>query len=363
MTWRDPWMLCLLALVLPIWWRWLDRGWSSAVRFSSVDWLKKQSRSLRVKGQHVIPLLRTMTVGLLVVCLARPQQASQETEIFSEGVAIQMLVDRSSSMEAMDFTIQGQQVDRLTAVKEVFKEFVLGSKGLDGRGDDLIGMIAFAGYADSRCPLTLDHAFLVEALDQTQIVLPKERREEDGTAIGDAIVLAVERLADLNRRRQVASVNKIKSRIVILLTDGENTAGHVPPERAAKLAATCGIKIYTIGMGTTGVAPMPVHSPSGRGSTQPTRVMIDEATLKRIAELTAGRYWRATDTDSMREICAEIDKLEKTKIEEKRYFQYAEIATDTVQIGGMTLPPVLPIVVGLLALELVLVNTRLRKVP
>lgn len=363
MTWRAPWMLCLLALVVLIWWRWLDRGWPSGVRFSSVDWLKKQARSLRVKGQTLIPLLRTVTVGLLVVCLARPQKPSRETKIFSEGVAIQMLVDRSSSMEAMDFTIQGRRVDRLTAVKKVFKEFVLGSKGLDGRGDDLIGMIEFAGYADSRCPLTLDHAFLIEALDQTEIVLPEQRREEDGTAIGDAIVTAVERLDDLNRRQQVTSANKIKSRVIILLTDGENTAGDVSPERAAKLAATCGTKIYTIGMGTTGVAPMPVRDASGKVSMQPMRVMIDEATLKRIAKVTGGRYWRATDMDSMREICAEIDKLEKTKIEEKQYFQYAEIATETVNIGGVTVPPVLPIVAGLLVLEVVLLNTRLRKVP
>jgi len=363
MTWRNPWMLSLLVLVAPVWWRWLDRRWSSAVQFSSVAWLKKQSRSTRVKGQHVVPLLRTMTVGLLVVCLARPQQSSQETEVFSEGVAIQMLVDRSSSMQAMDFTIEGRPADRLAAVKKVFKDFVLGGEGLGGRPDDLIGMIAFAGYADSRCPLTLDHAFLTEALDYTEIVLPEERREEDGTAIGDAIALAVERLGDLNRRREVTTVSKIKSRLIILLTDGENTAGDVPPEKAARLAATVGIKVYTIGIGTTGMAPIPVRDPSGKVTVRPMRVTIDDVTLRRIAEVTGGRYWHATDMDSMREICAEIDELEKTKIEEKRYFQHADMATEKVQIGGTTVPPILPIVAGLLALEVVLVNTRLRKVP
>lgn len=363
MTWHSPWTLCLLVLVLPIWWHWLDRRRHAAVRFSSVEWLRRQSGSLRVKGRHAIPLLRTLTVGLLVVCLARPQRPYQETQVSSEGVAIQMLVDRSSSMEAMDFTIEGREANRLAAAKAVFKEFVLGGGGLDGRPDDLIGMIAFAGYADNRCPLTLDHAFLTEALDQTEIVPPEERREEDGTAIGDAIALAIERLGDLNRRREVASVHEIKSRIVILLTDGENTAGDLAPEKAAKLALTCGAKIYTIGMGTTGVAPIPVRGPSGKVSMQPMRVTIDEATLERIAEVTGGRYWRATDTDSMREICAEIDELEKTEIKEKRYFQYAEMATDRVQIGGKTVPPGLLIVAGLLALEIVLVNTRLRKVP
>jgi len=363
MTWRDPWMLCLLVLAVPVWWRWWDHRHQCAVRFSSVAWLQQQSPSLRARTRCILPAIRTLAVGLLVVCLARPQWPHRETRVLSEGIAIQMLVDRSSSMQAMDFMIQGQRTDRLAAVKKVFREFVLGGEGLDGRPDDLVGMIAFAGFADSRCPLTLDHAFLVEALDQTEIVLPQERREEDGTAIGDAIALAVERLGDLDRRRQVASTNKITSRIMILLTDGENTAGDVAPDKAAQLAATCGIKIYTIGMGTTGVAPMPVHDSSGKMSLQPTRVTIDEATLKRIAGITGGRYWRATDTDSMREIYAEIGELEKTKIEEKRYYQFAEMAVDTVQVAGMSIPPVLPMVAVLLALEVLLVNTRLRKMP
>jgi Ca-activated chloride channel family protein len=363
MTWHNPWMLCLLALLLPVWWRWLAQGRRFAVQFSSVAWLKQQGPSVRARTRHILPILRTLAVGLLVLCLTRPQRPHKETKVVSEGIAIQMLVDRSSSMRAMDFLIDGRPADRLAAVKKVFREFVLGGEGLDGRPDDLIGMIAFAGYADSRCPLTLDHAFLIETLDQTEIVSLDEAREEDGTAIGDAIALAVERLADLDRRREAAAVNKIKSRLIILLTDGENTAGDLSPEKGAELAATCGIKIHTIGKGTTGVAPMPVRDPSGKVSLQPTRVTIDEATLKRIAEITGGLYWRATDTDSMRRICTEIDELEKTKIEEKRYYQYAEFATDTMHIGGLTVPPVLPVVVALLALEVVLVNTRLRKVP
>ena len=363
MTWRNPWMLGLLVLLAPIWWRWLGRGRECAVLFSSVAWLKEQSPSVRAQARGLLPVLRTLAVGILVICLARPRQSHQETRVFSEGIAIQMLVDRSSSMHAMDFTIDGRRADRLAAVKEVFEEFVLGSEDLGGRPDDLIGMIAFAGYADNRCPLTLDHAYLIEALDQTEIVSPAQRREEDGTAIGDAIALAVERLGELNRRQDIASANKIKSRIMILLTDGENTAGDVSPQKAAALAATCGIKIYTIGMGTTGVAPVPIRSRSGKVSIRSTWVTIDEATLEQIALTTGGRYWRATNTESMREICAEIDKLEKTKIREKHYFQYVEAATDPMRIGGITLPPMLAIVAGLLMLEVVLVNTRLRKIP
>jgi Ca-activated chloride channel family protein len=274
-----------------------------------------------------------------------------------------MLVDRSSSMGAMDFMIDGRRADRLTAVKKVFQEFVLGSQGLDGRPNDLIGMIAFAGYADGRCPLTMHHEFLLNSLDQTEIVSPEEGPDEDGTAIGDAIALAVERLEDLNRRPGSSSVNKIKSKVMILLTDGENTAGDLSPEQAAELAAAFEIKVYTIGTGATGVAPVPVRDPSGTVVMRPTRVTIDEATLRRIAEITEGRFWRATDTDSLRAIYAEIDELEKTEIQEKRYCRYTELATDVVRLGGVTAPSMLAIVGGLLALEVVLVNTRFRKVP
>ncbi len=363
LAWRYPWSLGLLLLLVPIWWRWLGRKPHAAVRFSSITWLQEQGRSWRIKTRHLLPVLRTVTVGLLVVCLARPQQPNQETRIFSQGIAIQMLVDRSSSMRAMDFHIEGRRVDRLAAVKKVFKEFVLGADDLAGRPDDLIGMITFAGYADSRCPLTLDHAFLVETLDQTGIVSPEEGRDEDGTAIGDAIALAVERLRDLERRRQVTPTRKIKSKIMILLTDGENNRGDFSPQKAAELAAAFGIKIYTIGAGTTGIAPMPVRDAFGAVHMQPTRVSIDEATLKQVASITDGRYWRATDTESLREIYAEINELEKTETEEKRYFQYAELATEAVRIRGLRIPPLLAIVGAALALEIIMANTRLRKVP
>lgn len=363
MTWGDPWMFCLLILVVPIWWRWLGRGQRSAVRFSSVAWLRKQEGGLRVRSRHIVPILRTLVTGLLVVCLARPQQPMREMTARAEGIAIQMLVDRSSSMRAMDFVIDGQQVDRLTAVKKVFEEFVLGSEGLNGRSNDLIGMIAFAGYADSRCPPTMHHGFLLDSLGQTEIVSPDEGPDEDGTALGDAVALAVERLEDLDRGPGSWSVNRIKSKVIVLLTDGEHTTGDLSPEKAAQLAAAFGIKVYAIGTGSTGVAPVPVRDASGALVMRPTRVTVDEATLRQIAEITEGHYWRATDADSLRAIYAEIDELEKTKIEEKRYCQYAELATDTVRVGGVTTPSVLAIVGGLLALEVLLVNTRFRKVP
>jgi Ca-activated chloride channel family protein len=363
MTWHSLGMLCLLVVLLPIWWRWLGHGRRSAVRFSSVAWLRGQDKSLRVKTHHVVPILRTLIVGLLVVCLARPQRLVKEQSVRSRGIAIQMLVDRSSSMRAMDFTLGGRQVDRLTAVKNVFREFVLGGERLGGRPDDLIGMIAFAGYADSRCPLTTNHAFLLETLDQTEIVSPEEGWDEDGTAIGDAIALAVERFEDLDRRWTASAGHRIKSKVMILMTDGENTAGVLNPEEAAELAAAYGVKVYAIGTGATGVAPMPIRDASGDVVMQPTRVTIDEATLEEIAGLTGGQYWRATDANSLRAIYTEIDKLEKAEIEETRYSQYAELATEPLQLGGVTVPSLLTIVWGLLAVEIVLVNTWFRKVP
>lgn len=353
-------MLSLLVLLPLIWWRWLVRQPHSAVRFSSISWLKHQGGSFRVKSRHILPMLRTMSVGLLIVCLARPQKGNEETRIFSEGVAIQMVVDRSSSMQAMDFNVGGRPVDRLTAVKKVFEEFVMGDEGLGGRPDDLIGMVTFAGYADGQCPLTLDHAYLVSTLSQIEIV---GERSEDGTAIGDAIALAVLRLGDLDRKRGVLEANKIKSKIIILLTDGESNRGEIPPAKAAELAATDGIKIYTIGAGTTGIAQIPVPGPFGDTVLQRIRVTVDEETLKQIASTTGGRFWRATDTDSLREIYAEIDLLEKTETEEKRYMQYAEIATEGLDLGWVNVPPILVIVLIAVALEILLANTRFRKIP
>jgi Ca-activated chloride channel homolog len=364
MTWNQPWMLLLCVLVVPIWWRWFARGAHGAIRFSSVNWFRRRGGGLRVRLRVLLPLFRTLAVLLLAVCLARPQEPNQETRIFSEGIAIMMLVDRSSSMLAMDFSVNGEPVDRLTAVKKVFEEFVVGDGDeLEGRPDDLVGMITFAGFADSKCPLTLDHGFLLEALKQTEIVSASEGREEDGTAIGDAIALGVERLEDMDRRRRLDPTRKIKSKIMILLTDGESNRGEIEPLKAAELAANRGIKVYTIGAGTTGRAYVRVKNRFGGESLQSMRVSIDEDTLRAIAETTGGRYRRATDTDSLREIYAEIDELERTETEEKRYFQYAEFATEWIRLGGVTIPPLLGVVLLLVVCEVVLMNTVLRKVP
>jgi Ca-activated chloride channel family protein len=359
----SPWFLLLLVLVPLIWWRPLSKSRRPALLFSSIQPITRLASTWAVSARHVVPLLRTMAVVLLVVCLARPQKGNEETRIFAEGVAIQMLVDRSGSMQAMDFHVEGKPVDRLTAIKKVAREFVLGQEGRDelaGRPDDLIGLIVFGTYADSLCPLTLDHDHLLKTLDAAQIATTNE---EAATAIGDAVALGVERLRLLEQKRDMDDARTIKSKIVILLTDGENTAGDFEPLQAAEMAAAFDIKVYTIGVGTRGMAPTPSTDVFGRKVMRPMPVNIDEDTLREIAKATGGQYFRATDTKSLEEIYATINELEKTEIEERRYMQYKELATAGVEAGFLTLPPLLLIVLVFLALEIVLDNTRFRRIP
>ena len=360
MTLHSAWFLLLLAFVPVIWWRYLSQRYRSTVRFSSTAALRSLDRTWKTRMRLVLPVLRTLAVVLLVVALARPRKGNEQTRVFSEGVAIQMLVDRSGSMQAMDFHLDGQRVNRLAAVKKVVQSFVLGDDGLPGRPDDLIGMITFARFADSKCPLTLDHGYLVETLQKTEIVT---QRTEDGTAIGDAIALGVEHLRALERQRRLRGAERIKSKIMILLTDGENNAGDITPLKAAELAKTFDIKIYTIGAGTEGIVPMRDINMFGQPVLRRVSAHIDEETLRRIAATTDGKYFRATDTDSLRQVYAEIDKLEKTKTEEKRYLQYKELATESVEAGRIRLPPLLLGVFVLLAVEMVLANMAFRQVP
>ena len=359
----SAWFLLLLVLVPLVWWQPLSRTRRPALLFSSIQPITRLASTWAVSARHVVPLLRTLAVVLLIISLARPQKGNEQTRIFAEGVAIQLLVDRSGSMQAMDFHIEGKPVDRLTAVKKVAREFVLGREGRDdlaGRPDDLVGLIVFATYADSLCPLTLDHDHLVKALEATEVATINA---EAATAIGDALALSVERLRMIEQQRDLDDTRKIKSKIVILLTDGENTAGDFEPLQSAEMAAAFSIKVYTIGVGTKGMAPMPSTDVFGRKMMRPMPVNIDEDTLREIAKVTGGQYFRATDTKSLEEIYATIDELEKTEIEERRYMQYKELATASVEIGFLELPPLLLIVTILLVLEIVLSNTRFRRIP
>lgn len=353
-------LLLLLVVPLLFWWVYLRRK-PAAMQFSSVLPLDQGRNTLRTRLRWLVPILRTLALALLIVALARPRQGKEQTQLPAQGIAIQMLVDRSGSMRAMDFEVGGQRVDRLEAVKKVVRDFVEGEEGLEGRPDDLIGMVAFARYADDKCPMTLDHDYLIDALDRLE---PAMTEEEDGTAIGDAIGLGVERLRTLDELQARRGGEKVKSKVMILLTDGENNFGDLEPAKAAELAASFGIKIYTIGAGTQGSAPLPILDPfSGRTVMRQVRVSIDEETLRQIADATGGRYFRATDTDSLRNVYAEIDKLEKTRNVELRFYDYTELATHEVRIGRVTIPPLLLCVFVALALELVLRQTVLRMSP
>ncbi len=351
----SPWYFILLLLVPLVAWRLFARQNRPAVKFTSVALARQIQPTLRQRLMWLPPALTLGAIVFLILGIARPREGREQTIAESEGIAIEMVVDRSGSMQALDFQIDGDHVDRLTAIKNVVGKFVSGGEGLDGRFSDLVGLITFAGYADVETPPTLDHAFLLAQLNNTQIV---SDRNEDGTAIGDAISLAVEKLHALDDRKQ----KKVQSKIVILLTDGDNNAGSLEPVPAAELAQTMGIKIYTIGVGTKGQAPMPVTDPfTGRKVIQWMPVNIDEATLEKVASTTGGKYFRATDTDSLERIYAEIDELEKTKVESRHLVDYRELAVQSYTAGGISFPPLLMIAFILIAARLLLQQTWLRE--
>ncbi|MFP6656147.1 MAG: VWA domain-containing protein [Myxococcota bacterium] len=282
----------------------------SVLRYSSLRLVESRKRSLRVRLAWLPAGLLSLATLLLAIALAGPRTGNAVSEVKREGIAIAMVVDRSGSMQARDFVRGDTSTSRLDVVKTIFQDFVTGTGNFSvGRGDDLIGLITFARYADGLCPLTLDHGSLLTILDG--IETPVDQRE-DGTAIGEGLALAVERL-----RRQEAA-----SKIVILLTDGVNNAGEIEPLQAADLAAQYGIKVYTIGAGSTGYAPFPVTRADGRIVLRRVAVEIDEVTLQRIAQRSGGRYFHATDEAGLREIIEEIGRLERSEISEVRYLEY-----------------------------------------
>ena len=353
------WMLLLLCLI-PIGLIMTARSRHRApIMFSSIDIARNSGRSLRTRLRWLPITIRSLVLALLVVSLARPVKANEQTKITVEGVAMQMLVDRSSSMLAQDFEIEGTRSNRLEAVKRVGAEFIAGGAELPGRPNDLIGLVTFAGNADSLSPMTLDHAHLLNALGDLRHA---SVASEDGTAIGDAVALAVERLRDVGERADEAGTQKIKSRVIVLLTDGENTAGVIEPLVAADLASEYGIKIYTIGVGTRGVALAPVRTVFGQ-ERRPTQVNIDEETLTEMAERTGGLYFRATNTDSLKKIYETIDELEKTETEQRRYLQYVDYAVEPISLAGVTLPPLLVLAFGLLVFEQLLGLLVFRSLP
>jgi Ca-activated chloride channel family protein len=361
-TLRYPWVLLALPLVPIIWWTWFRARRRPALRFPGIARLKVVGRPWSVRARYILPILRSLAVIILVVCLARPQKADEETRVTTEGIAIQLVVDRSGSMDQQDFMIdnKGDAITRLQAVKDVVQDFVMGDGDtLKGRPDDLIGMIVFARWPDTECPMTHDHAHVIRALKD---VKTPTTREESFTAIGDALLLAAERIRDTGRRFQQNAAFKIKSRVIILLTDGQQNAGKYEPIKAAEAAAALGVKVYTIG-----AAPEFQQRQLGGFLMQPQTVQvpveIDEETLKKVAEMTGGKYFRAKDKNSLKDIYAEIDKLERSVVDEKKYYEYQELAYNWIKLGSLSLPPPLIVALILLAAEMLLANTRFRRIP
>lgn len=340
MTFADPGALLLLLLVPPLLLAARRRANPTAIGFPGAGELTAMRPSLAVRLRRGLPLLRAAVLVLAIVALARPQWGVEVTRVRREGIAIAMVIDVSSSMRAIDLQLDEQPSSRLEVVKATFRDFVLGGEGgLHGRDGDTIGMVTFARHADNLIPPTLDYDALIASLDRVDIV---ELPLEDGTAIGDAILRAVEMLRKAN----------IASKVLILLTDGSNNVGRAEPLLAAQIAAAFGVKIYTIGAGTNGTAAFPVSASDGRVEYRLSAVTIDEETLARIARLTDGRYYRATDGAALRAIYAEIDQLEKTRSFLEHY---------QLRLEGFPLLAGLALL--LLVVEIVLVNTRLQTLP
>jgi Ca-activated chloride channel family protein len=322
-----PWVLWLLALIpalAVVYWRRRKRM-VTEVTFSSVLPFDHIPGSLREKLRDIPVGLRLLALALFIVALARPQSVSSKENVSTEGIDIVLLIDISGSMLAEDFT-----PNRMQAAKQVADEFI------DGRASDRIGLVIFSAASFTQCPLTTDYPVLKGLLKDV-----KNGMIADGTAIGLALANGVNRLKD----------SKAKSRVMILLTDGVNNRGEIDPITAAKIAATYGIRVYTVGVGAQGEAPYPVETPFGI-QRRLIPVDLDEKTLTAVADMTGGKYYRATDNKKLKAIYREIDQLERTKIEITAYKRYSEKFYNWLLLGLVAL-----------LFEVGLSSTLLKKIP
>ncbi|MBR3566079.1 MAG: VWA domain-containing protein [Paludibacteraceae bacterium] len=293
MTFSNPGYLYLFLLLIPVigWYIYEIRKSDASVQISNASSMKKQ-RSVRLYMLHVPFILRIACIILLTIALARPQLSNSWSTTDTEGIDIMMAIDVSTSMQGMDL-----KPNRLEAAKEVASEFVL------NRPNDNIGLVVFAGESFTQCPLTTDHAVLINLFKEVDFGLI-----EDGTAIGMGLSNAVDRIKD----------SQAVSKVIILLTDGSNNRGDITPKSATELAKTFGIRVYTIGVGKRGEVPYPVQTPFGM-QTQMVTSQFDEDILRYIATTTGGTYFRATDNNTLKAIYDEIDKMEKTKLRVREY--------------------------------------------
>ena len=321
---QSPWWLALFLPLLALLLIRLRHGINGVV-FSDLRRWDAVPRTLRQRLLFLPPCFLYAALTLLILALARPQAGREEYRVRRDGIAIAFCLDRSGSMQALDFQLDGRPITRLDAVKQTFRDFVLGNGVLPGRPDDMIAVLAFGGFVDTCCPLTLDHETLAALLDgiqlpeplfdrQGRLLMPHLFQEESSTAIGDALAGAVERLRE----------SSAKSKVILLLSDGEQTSGVLTPEEGAEVATAFGIKVYTIGIGSTGFAPFPVRI-GGQVRYEQRHVALDETTLRQIAESTGGRYFNARNLGALEEVYAEIDRLEKTEQEGAVYTRYAEL--------------------------------------
>jgi Ca-activated chloride channel family protein len=349
----SPWIL-LLLLLLPIlaFIQWKRSG-SAAVTFSNVDKFDACPMSWRQRLRPLLFGVRLACIALLIIAMARPRKGTKIENLSTEGVAMMITVDHSGSMgEKMNY--YGQAVSRLEVVKAVVADFIKGDGDYKGRIGDMVGLVTYARYADTQCPLVRGNTIIVDFLKATQLV---QTREEDGTAIGDGIAVAAARLQ--KAEEQIGQENKqllsaeagkekpdftIKSKVIVLLTDGLDNASQYNPLESAKLAAEWGIKIYTIGIGS--------EQPQRRGFFDLSGPTLDEELLKNIAQTTGGFYARAGNAEQLREIYKKIDELEKTEVKSIEYVDYAE------QFGPWAKAALL-----LLVLEILAGTTVFRKIP
>jgi Ca-activated chloride channel family protein len=332
MTFAHPYFLLLLLLLPLLAWLQGRRGEPPAFVYSSVQLLRGVLNITRSRVGQFLWALRWLALAILIIALAQPRFTTSETKVSASGVDIVVAVDLSGSMQAEDFELKGQRVNRLTMAKEVLKTFI------EKRPNDRIGLVAFATQAYIAAPLTLDHGFLLQNLERLQLgtIDPSQ------TAIGSALSTA------LNRLRPVKS----KSKIVILMTDGQNNAGKVAPLTAAEAAEALKIKVYTIGVGTRGMARVPVYVGRQKVGYRQEPVDIDEDTLQKIAQRTGGKYYRADNSERFQAIYAEIDKLEKTEAEVKKFAHHRELFAWFITPG-----------LGLVLLEALLRQTIWRRLP
>jgi Ca-activated chloride channel family protein len=324
--------LLWLLLLLPLAALWQGRrGAVAAVEYSSAEAARQVARETRSRAGRWLAWLRWLAVGLFIVGLARPQFGHATTEVTASGIDMMLAIDVSGSMQSLDFKVNGEPVDRVSIVKSVVSKFI------DARPNDRLGLVEFAGAPYLVSPLTLDHDWLQQNLERVKV-----GSIEDGTAIGSAIAMCANRLRD----------EPSKSKVIVLLTDGENNSGKISPLMSAEAAKALGIKIYTIGAGVRGEAPMPVKDQFGNTHMVMVPSDVDEVTLGKIAQETGGQFFRATDTESLKDIYASIDRLQKTTRTVKKFEHHSELF-------AWALVPGLCVLGAGLGLE----QTRFRRLP